>query len=159
LVVLGGAGLPDVERAVRGADVGADVGLDRLGAIERRRLLEGVLEALGDPDLARLDERLDAGDVAQQAEAAAHGHRLAVPVALEADPPVVHRDPELRLARRLEELDLDSLRDADRLARLAMQHQERVAVLLDEDAVLPALLDRAMQRIAHLRLARARADE
>src|SRR5262249_56372567 len=91
--------------------------------------------------------------------AGAQGHRLAVPIALEADAPVVHRDPELRLARRLEELDLDPLRDADRLARLAVQHQERVAVLLDEDAQLSALLDRAMQRIAHLRLARAGADE
>src|SRR5207244_12204389 len=117
--------------------VAAHAGVDRLGAIEGWRLLERLLEALGHPDLARLDEGLDPDDVAQEPESAPHGDGLSGAIALEADAPVVHRDPDLRLARRLVELDLDALRHADRLARASMQQKEGVAVLLNEHALRP----------------------
>ena len=63
--------------------------------------VERFLEALGDPDLARFDERFDARDVPQHVVAASDADRRPGGVALEPDWPVVDGDPQLGLRSRL----------------------------------------------------------
>src|SRR5262249_49132762 len=116
--------------------------------------LERLLEALGDPELARLDERLDARDVSQHVVPATDADRRPGRVALEADGSEVDGDAELRLARRLVEIHPNALDDGQHLPWIAMEERERVALVGHEDAVAASFVDRLAERVAYPGLAR-----
>src|SRR5262249_42115025 len=104
-------------------------------------------------------ERLAARAVPQPVGPAANAARRTGSVPLEADQAVVDGDPQFCLPGRFIEVNLDALDDAQYLPRVAVDEDEGVALVGDEQAAGSPLIQRLSQRPPDLRLPGGVAEE